>query len=106
MSLEKQVEKKEQEFKSTWKAPNGTKTGIFVYNSLTHQKEELVLREGKVLTWYTCGPTVYDSSHMGHARSYVGFDIVRRIVEDYFHIDISYVVNITGKIKSLIFRCG
>merc|ERR1719291_235514 len=29
--------------------------------------------------WYTCGPTVYDSSHVGHARTYLSFDIMRRI---------------------------
>jgi cysteinyl-tRNA synthetase len=85
----------EEKTESTWKQPSGTKTGIFVLNSLTHKKEELILRDGRSLTWYTCGPTVYDASHMGHARSYVGFDIIRRIIEDYFHIDVFYVVNIT-----------
>lgn len=33
------------------------------------------------MTWYICGPTVYDSSHVGHARNYVTFDIIRRILE-------------------------
>ena len=33
------------------------------------------------VTWYICGPTVYDSSHVGHARNYVTFDIIRRILE-------------------------
>jgi cysteinyl-tRNA synthetase len=47
------------------------------------------------LKWYTCGPTVYDASHLGHARSYIGFDIVRRILEDYFGYNVSYVINIT-----------
>ena len=36
------------------------------------------------VTWYTCGPTVYDDSHMGHARTYISFDILRRIMTDYF----------------------
>lgn len=45
--------------------------------------------------WYTCGPTVYDKSHMGHARSYIAFDILRRIVEDYFHYNVVYIVNVT-----------
>ena len=31
-----------------------------------------------------CGPTVYDHSHMGHAKSYVQFDILRRLMTDYF----------------------
>jgi cysteinyl-tRNA synthetase len=40
------------------------------------------------ITWYTCGPTVYDESHMGHARCYVSFDIIRRIMTDYFGYNI------------------
>lgn len=35
-------------------------------------------------SWYICGPTVYDSAHMGHARNYLTFDIIRRVLEDYF----------------------
>ena len=77
-----------------WKKPNGSSSGIFVLNSLTHQKEELITN-GKYISMYTCGPTVYDCSHMGHARSYIGFDIVRRLLEDYFQYDVQYVVNIT-----------
>ena len=47
------------------------------------------------MTWYSCGPTVYDASHMGHARTYIAFDIVRRVLTDYFHYDVTYVMNIT-----------
>lgn len=39
-----------------------------LYNSLTRQKEIFVPECGKKVTWYSCGPTVYDASHMGHAR--------------------------------------
>jgi cysteinyl-tRNA synthetase len=38
---------------------------------------------------------VYDHSHMGHARTYLGFDIVLRILRDYFRYDIKYVMNVT-----------
>ena len=38
------------------------------------------------VSWYICGPTVYDSAHLGHARAYVTFDIVRRIMQDYVRI--------------------
>lgn len=38
---------------------------------------------------------MYDASHLGHARSYIGFDIVRRILEDYFGFNVTYVINVT-----------
>ena len=47
------------------------------------------------VTWYQCGPTVYDESHMGHARTYVSFDILRRIMTDYFGYNVKMVMNIT-----------
>jgi len=47
------------------------------------------------ITWYTCGPTVYDESHMGHARTYVCFDIIKRIMTDYFGYNVKLVMNIT-----------
>ena len=42
-----------------------------IYNSLTDRKEVFVPKGGphsKKLTWYSCGPTVYDTAHMGHSR--------------------------------------
>lgn len=44
---------------------------------------------------YACGPTVYDSSHIGHASSYVRQDIIRRIMEGYFHIETILVMGVT-----------
>lgn len=35
------------------------------------------------LTWYSCGPTVYDSAHLGHARTYVALDLLRRVTDRY-----------------------
>ena len=54
---------------------------IRIYNTLTRQKEEFKpLREGEV-RMYVCGPTVYDYPHLGHARTYIAFDVVRRYFE-------------------------
>ena len=46
---------------------NSKAQNLKVYNSLTKQKEELELKNKNVLYWYSCGPTVYDSAHIGHA---------------------------------------
>lgn len=48
--------------------PAGVPTELRLYNSLTRQKERFVPANGNDVTWYSCGPTVYDASHMGHAR--------------------------------------
>ena len=47
------------------------------------------------ISWYVCGPTVYDDSHMGHARNYVQWDIIRRIMTEYFGYNIKLYMNIT-----------
>ncbi|XP_075972800.1 cysteine--tRNA ligase, cytoplasmic [Anticarsia gemmatalis] len=75
-----------------------------LYNSLTRQKEEFVCANGNRINWYSCGPTVYDASHMGHARSYISFDILRRIMSNYFGYDILYVMNITDIDDKIIKR--
>lgn len=52
-----------------WSVPENEGLPVLkLFNSLTRQKEEFVPSRGKTITWYSCGPTVYDASHMGHAR--------------------------------------
>ena len=68
--------------------------GLRVYNSLTRKKEEFVpLHEGRV-HMYVCGPTVYDYPHIGHAKSYISFDIIVRYLR-YIGYKVRYVQNIT-----------
>lgn len=50
------------------------------------------------------GPTVYDASHMGHARCYISFDILRRVLADYFGYQIHFVMNITDIDDKIIKR--
>jgi len=65
-----------------------------IYNVLTRQKEEFVpLTPGKV-NIYVCGPTVYDYSHIGHAKTYINFDVVVRFLR-FLGYDVLYVQNIT-----------
>jgi len=68
--------------------------GLIVYNTLHGRKEKFVpLKEGKV-KMYVCGPTVYDTSHIGHARSVVVFDTIFRWLE-HLNYDVRYVRNFT-----------
>ena len=68
--------------------------GLKVYNTLNGRKEDFIpLKEGKV-GMYVCGPTVYDTSHIGHARSVVVFDILFRWFERLGYA-VTYVRNFT-----------
>ncbi|KAJ5573858.1 uncharacterized protein N7459_008285 [Penicillium hispanicum] len=77
-----------------------------VWNSLTKSKTPFVPLDpaGKKVTWYACGPTVYDDAHLGHARNYVSTDIIRRIMRDYFKFDVHFVMNITDVDDKIILR--
>ena len=54
---------------------------------------------------YVCGPTVYDETHVGHARTYIAFDIVRRYLE-YLGYNVIYVLNITDIDDKIINRAN
>ncbi|CBH11592.1 cysteinyl-tRNA synthetase, putative [Trypanosoma brucei gambiense DAL972] len=77
---------------------------VCVLNSMTECLEKFAPREGRLVRWYTCGPTVYDVSHMGHARAYLTFDILRRIMEDFFGYKVIYQMNITDIDDKIIKR--
>jgi len=65
-----------------------------LYNSLTRRTEEFKpLEEGRVGI-YVCGPTVYGHAHLGHAKSYVSFDVLVRYLR-YLGYAVTYVQNIT-----------
>ena len=68
--------------------------GLKLYNSLTRRKEEFKpLKKGQVGV-YVCGPTVYGHAHLGHAKSYVSFDVLVRYLR-YLGYSVTYVQNIT-----------
>lgn len=50
-----------------WIKPDGYDTKVSVYNPMTRCKVPLILKTENLLKWYMCGPTVYDSAHIGHA---------------------------------------
>lgn len=77
---------------------------LMVFNSLTRTKVRFIPINGKKITWYQCGPTVYAESHMGHARTYVSLDILRRILQDYFGYEMLLCQNITDIDDKIIVR--
>uniref|UniRef100_A0A8C6IXW4 Probable cysteine--tRNA ligase, mitochondrial n=1 Tax=Melopsittacus undulatus TaxID=13146 RepID=A0A8C6IXW4_MELUD len=89
-----------------WVPPVGRDSGIVVYNSRSRTKESLVLAKDRVATWYSCGPTVYDHAHLGHACSYVRFDIIRRIMTKFFGIEVIMVMGITDIDDKIIKRAS
>ncbi|NXO04404.1 SYCM protein, partial [Rhinopomastus cyanomelas] len=89
-----------------WVPPAGQDSGIVVYNSRSRSKEPLVLATEGVATWYSCGPTVYDQAHLGHACSYVKFDIIRRIMTRFFGVEVTMVMGITDIDDKIIKRAN
>lgn len=82
----------------------GYDTGILLYDAITRDKKPLVLESGRVVKWYSCGPTVYDSTHVGHACSYVRTDVVRRILNRFFDLDVVLLMGITDVDDKIISR--
>jgi cysteinyl-tRNA synthetase len=76
---------------------------IQVFNTLTGKKEDFVPVSGKTVKIYACGPTVYDSSHLGHARKEIVWDTVQRYLR-FVGYDVVYVRNITDVDDKIINR--
>jgi cysteinyl-tRNA synthetase len=67
-----------------------------IYSTLTRTKEEFQPLDADLVRMYVCGPTVYSHSHIGHAKSYVSFDTIRRhLMFRYGTGHVLYVMNIT-----------
>ena len=54
---------------------------VKLYNTKSRRKEAFQAQGAGEVRMYVCGPTVYDHSHLGHARSYIAFDVIRRYLE-------------------------
>jgi cysteinyl-tRNA synthetase len=67
---------------------------LYVYNTLARKKEEFIPITPKHVGIYVCGPTVYDYAHLGHAKTYISFDIIVRYLR-YLGYKVRYVQNIT-----------
>ncbi|KAI8375559.1 cysteinyl-tRNA synthetase [Blakeslea trispora] len=102
MATENSVKSRQQ---PKWHVPVQKTAPVLKFqNSLTKSKNEFIPKNGRRVTWYNCGPTVYDASHMGHARTYLSMDIIRRVLEDYFNYDVFFVQNVTDIDDKIILR--
>ena len=70
-------------------------SNLLLTNSLTRKKEIFKPINPKKISLYACGPTVYDSPHVGNARSLVVFDVLYRILKALYGSNVTYVRNIT-----------
>lgn len=76
---------------------------IKIYNSLTNKKEEFAPIEKGHVKMYSCGPTVYNYFHIGNARPFIFFDVVRRYLQ-YAGYDVKFIQNFTDVDDKIINR--
>lgn len=76
------------------------KNTLFIQNSLSKKKEEIIL-SNQAIKLYVCGITPYADSHIGHARCYLTYDILVRLIR-YFNYKVTYVRNVTDIDDKLI----
>ena len=78
---------------------------IKIYNTLTRSKDELKPGAPPLVTFYVCGPTVYDYIHIGNARVFIIFDVVRRYL-NYRGFNVKLVQNYTDIDDKMINRAN
>jgi len=74
-----------------------------VYNTITGEEEEFKPIHGNRVNMFVCGPTVYDLTHIGHARTYIAYDIIARYLR-YKGYSLFYLMNITDVDDKIINR--
>ena len=78
---------------------------MLVYNSQTHRKQELQPIEPGKISMYVCGPTVYDQIHIGNARTFLSFDVIRRYLM-YKGFEVTFAQNLTDVDDKIINRAN
>ena len=74
-----------------------------VYNSLSRRKEPFTASMDREVKFFVCGPTVYDYLHLGHARTYLAFDIIARYLK-YSGYRVRYLMNVTDVAERVVQR--
>ncbi|MDR2873771.1 MAG: cysteine--tRNA ligase [Methanobrevibacter sp.] len=65
-----------------------------IYNTMNREKEKFVSQNDDRVNLFVCGPTVYDDAHIGHGRTYISFDMIKRYLE-FIGYSVFYLENIT-----------
>ena len=78
---------------------------LSIYNTLTRKKEPFQPLQPKTVRMYVCGVTVYDYCHIGHARSALVFDVIRRYLE-FSGYQVDFVKNFTDVDDKIIKRAN
>lgn len=76
-----------------------------LYDTLQRTKVDFELREPGKVTMYVCGPTVYDVPHVGHARTAVFYDVIRRYLE-WTGLQVHFIGNVTDVDDRIIARAA
>ena len=74
-----------------------------IFNSLSGKKEDLSPAESGKISIYVCGMTVYDDCHIGHARTFLSFDMIVRYLRSK-NIEVNYIRNITDVDDKILMR--
>jgi cysteinyl-tRNA synthetase len=74
-----------------------------VYNTLTRRKEPFRASSAGEIRMFVCGPTVYDYVHLGHARTYLAFDMITRYLK-FLGYRVHYLMNITDVAERIVQR--
>ena len=78
---------------------------MLVYNSQYHKKQELETVEPGKIRMYVCGPTVYDQIHIGNARTFLSFDVIRRYLM-FKGYEVTFAQNLTDVDDKIINRAN
>jgi len=78
---------------------------LYVQNTLGNKKELFEPEKKGTVRMYVCGPTVYGPAHIGHARTYIAFDVIRRYLE-WKGYNVKLVINITDVHDDMIARAN
>lgn len=79
--------------------------GLRIYNTRTRTVEGFTPQHGNRVQMFVCGPTVYDHSHIGHARTYLAYDIIARYLRAKGY-SLYYLMNVTDVEDKIINRAN